>query len=64
MTAFNDTSKSSLPVKTAEHNQAAPTLVAHNLQRTSLPSPKGTAANVADSGRVRFGAGVRIRTSK
>jgi hypothetical protein len=64
MTAFNDTSKSPLLLETAEHNENAPVLVSRNFQRTSLPSPKGTSANVADSGRIRFGAAFRLPTSK
>lgn len=64
MTAFNEVSNSPLLVEIVKQNETSPVLASHNFQRGSLPKPKGTSANVADSGRIRFGAGFRLPASK
>jgi hypothetical protein len=60
MTTSNQTSNSELQAETAEANETTPVLA----PRGSLPNPKGTSLNVTDSGRIRFGAGLRLLTSK
>jgi hypothetical protein len=64
MTAFDEVSNSPALVEVAEQNQTTPVLPSGSFQRSSLPKPNGTSASVADSGRIRFGAGFRLPTSK
>jgi hypothetical protein len=64
MTAFNEALNSPFLAATTEQNETAPVLAARDLRRGSLPNPKGTSAKVADSGRIRFGAGYRLPASK
>jgi hypothetical protein len=64
MTAFNKATNSPLLVEVVAQGNTAPALTSHNLKTGSLPSPKGTCSAVADSGRIRFGAGARMPASK
>jgi hypothetical protein len=64
MTAFNKATNSPLQVEAVAQGNTAPALTSHNLKTGSLPSPRGTSAKVTDSGRIRFGAGLRLLTSK
>ena len=64
MTANNATSKSSILSLTATVVDGISAGVSQDFARPALPRPVNTLASVADSGRIRFGAGFRLPTAR
>jgi len=64
MFAVTEATNSPLLSETDEQIDTGSVLVTDEVKRNALPKPKGTSAKVADSGRIRFGAGFRLPTSK
>jgi hypothetical protein len=64
MSAFTKAANSPFLTEVVEQIDTSSVLVTGNVKRTALPKPQGTSAKVADSGRIRFGAGFRLPTSK
>jgi hypothetical protein len=67
MTITNKASATSFLRGTSENTDTATVIGQSDLPtaaRAALPRPKGVLPNVADSGRIKFGAGFRLPASK